>query len=340
MPIELSNSDSLTSLEYLLEVFDVTLAKIAETQPEHLRPCVFEELTEPFAGLVGDFTIHKIRFSYMKAAQLINEDSLSCDRRRVVENISSLYWFASLVEQEARKIFVHTEILDTFVWFPSKIKLEKIVAALREIQYTFDYDYFRARIIEGYVGDGKSQLINSVGSFDSELDYLYRAEIKENSHQLKHMPEGFFRVFALLGIYGALCSSIVNKTPFFIDRSWISHEYFASQGKPRYVNDYVMPEISATLNRDFFVNIFSWPRVFRQLDSPLAGFSLTEDIEFYFRQTPIEIPWPFREHRQLEQEVYATKEELIKHYKQFYLMLNKYFLKCTIQTGDMIHMFL
>ena len=334
-----SNNDSLTSLEYLLAAFDAQVSKICLVDPQLIRPCIFEELHEPFAGQIGDFSIHKLRFSYIKNTVPITPETLSSERARVVEHLNGLYHFAYLVEQEARRIFVDSTLVDKFAWFPSKIKFEQITEALSDIQHAFDNEYFRVRIVEGYIGDGKTALLRSMDTFDSELDYFYRAQIKENNYNLTHMPEGFFRIFALLGIYGAFCNSIMIKKPLFIDRSWISHEYFASHGKPRIVCDYKLPATSSTLDRSFFVSIFSWARVFRQLDTPFPEFSISEDVEFYFRQTPIEMPWPFGEHRKMEQEVYATQADLIKHYKQFYLMLNKYFIRCTIQTGDLLSIF-
>ena len=187
--------------------------------------------------------------------------------------------------------------------------------------------------MDGYIGEGKSEFLKQRLTFDSELDYFYRAKIKPNSLGLDYMPEVFFRVFALLGIYGAFCSCLVNGTELFIDRSWLSHEYFSTNLVSRFRDTVKFkPELPfAQLNKKFFSYIFMWPWLFR--DNGLRNQetrNFRESVLFYFKQTPIEYPWPFREHRQMEMDVYKTEKDLIQHIKQFYLVVNKYFMKCAL----------
>ena len=70
------------------------------------------------------------------------------------------------------------------------------------------------------------------------------------------MPEIFFRVFALLGIYGAFANSLINDTELFIDRSWLSHEYFAKHLVSRYRNvvKYSPAEPFGKLDKKFFLH--------------------------------------------------------------------------------------
>ena len=162
------------------------------------------------------------------------------------------------------------------------------------MRFKSNQKYFKVRIIEGYIGDGKSALLLEKKTFDSELDFFYRAEIKENWLGVSHMPEVFFRVFA-----GNL--------------------------KSRLTVNYKPPTPIRTFHKCFFATIILWSKLFRSFNEWVGDHVLTEVVEFYFRQTPMERPWPFREHRRMEMDIYKTEDELVKHYKQFYLYLNKFF---------------
>ena len=323
--------DSIQKLEFLLSQFSRVVDFIGSVHSELITPRDCQSC-EPFVGQDGEFNVHEIIFEYHSFKSLDEETIIQC-QDQVINGLLALSLYADLVECSLADIFVDDETMSRFPWFPSKVSFEKIKESLGAIRKR--HHSFRANIVEGYIGDGKSQLLKEKKTFDSELDYFYRAKIKQNSLGLEYMPELFFRVFALLGIYGAFCSSLIDGTDLFIDRSWLSHEYFAKNLVSRFRNvvKYCPPEPFSKLDKKFFSNLFIWPWMFR--DNGLTHYEaryFREKVSFYFRQTPIEYPWPFMDHRQMEKDVYKTEQDLVSHYKQFYLYLNKYFMKCALNS--------
>ena len=320
--------DPIKKLESLLESFNLVIGRCSEHREGLFQPCAEQHVSEAFAGQEGEFSVHAIGFHYL-IRHGVDTDSLATNRIHALECLEVMSSYANLVEESLESIFVDdVELRKRFIWFPSKICFDTIRESIEEMRLKKNQRFFKLRFIEGYIGDGKSALLTAKNTFDSELDYFYRAEIKLNSLGVSHMPEVFFRVFALLGIYGALCNSLILETDLFIDRSWLSHEYFASHLKSRLTVVYHPPKPS-TLSITFFSNLILWTKMFRSFNEWLGDLILTEEVEFYFRQTPMERPWPFRQHRQMEMDIYQCEEDLVKHYKQFYLFLNKYFMKCS-----------
>ena len=319
--------DPIRQLEDLLESFNNVIEKCTEYRQDMYQPCAEQHVTKPFVRQEDEFSVHGIGFHYLLRRSL-DVEILETNRARALECLELLYNFVETVESKLPFIFIEEEELkNKFIWFPSKISFGEIKEAIEKMRIKKNQNFFKVRFIEGYIGDGKSALLVSKNTFDSELDYFYRSEIKLNSLGFSHMPEVFFRVFALVGIFGAMCNSLIRETELFIDRSWLSHEYFASHLKSRFSIDY-HPPAPRTLSLGFFSHVILWTRLFRSLNGWPGDLVLTEDVEFYFRQTPMEYPWPFREHRQMEMDIYKSEQELVIHYKQFYLFLNKYFIKC------------
>lgn len=325
--------DSIQTLESLLSQFTQVVSYISQVNPELINPRD-QQFCDPFVGQEGEFEIHNIIFEYY-SINILDEEHLNLNQEQAINGLMALSLYADVIESSLGNIFVEEEIINRFEWFPSKVRFGTIREALRKLNIQKRCRQFRINIIEGYIGDGKSQLLKTKNTFDSELDYFYRAKIKPNSLGLEYMPEIFFRIFALLGIYGSFASSLINDTELFIDRSWVSHEYFSKHLVSRYRDmvKYSPPEPFGKLDKKFFSHLFLWPWLFRE--NGLKNYEtrhLQEKVSFYFRQTPIEYPWPFMDHRQMEMDVYKTKEDLIDHYKQFYLYLNKYFMKCALNS--------
>ena len=319
--------DPIKQLEFLLQYFNEVIEKCTVFQDELFLPCSKQTVSKAFVKQEGDFSVHEIGFHYI-LKRPVDSDSLALNRIQALACVKLLSQYAASVEACIDSIFVDGEELKKrFIWFPSNISFETIEEAIEKMRFKSNQKYFKVRILEGYIGDGKSALLLEKKTFDSELDYFYRAEIKENGLGVSHMPEVFFRVFALLGIYGAMCNSLILEREFFIDRSWLSHEYFACNLKSRLTVDYKPPS-PRTLHKNFFATLILWSKLFRSFNEWVGDHILTEVVEFYFRQTPMERPWPFREHRRMEMDIYKTEDELVKHYKQFYLYLNKYFMEC------------
>ena len=320
--------DPIKQLEFLLQYFNEVIDKCTVDRDELFQPRTKHNISKAFSKQEGDFSVHQIGFHYMLKHPL-DSDSLALNRSHALACVKLISKYASAVESCIDSIFVDgAELKKRFIWFPSNVSFEMIEEAIEQMRFKSNQKYFKVRIIEGYIGDGKSALLLEKKTFDSELDYFYRAEIKENWLGASHMPEVFFRVFALLGIYGAMCSSLMLETEFFIDRSWLSHEYFAGNLKSRLTVNYKPPTPIRTFHKCFFATIILWSKLFRSFNEWVGDHVLTEVVEFYFRQTPMERPWPFREHRRMEMDIYKTEDELVKHYKQFYLYLNKFFMEC------------
>ena len=323
--------DSIQKLELLLNQFTRVVNYVSQIKPELITPRD-QQHCEPFVGQEGEFNIHDIIFDY-SSINLLDEEYLQLNQGQAISGLVALSLYADVIESSLDDIFVDEELLNRFEWFPSKVSFDKLREALQLANIRKRCHPFRINIVEGYIGEGKSQLLKAKNTFDSELDYFYRAKIKPNSLGFEYMPEIFFRVFALLGIYGSFANSLINGAELFIDRSWLSHEYFAKHLVSRYRNvvKYSPPETFGKLDKKFFSNLFLWPWLFR--DNGLRNYEtrhLKEKVSFYFRQTPIEYPWPLMEHRQMEMDVYKTEADLVVHYKQFYLYLNKYFMKCAL----------
>ena len=313
----------------MFQYFNEVIEKCTVFEDELFLPRTKHNISKAFSKQDGDFSVHEIGFHYTLKRPL-NSDSLALNRNYALACVKPMSQFAASVETCIDSIFVDgAELKKRFIWFPSNISFETIEEAIEQMRFKSNQKYFKVRLLEGYIGDGKSALLLEKKTFDSELDYFYRAEIKENGLGVSHMPEVFFRVFALLGIYGAMCRSLMLETEFFIDRSWLSHEYFKWNLKSRLAFDYKPPTPRiGTLHKNFFATIILWSKLFRSFDEWVGDHILTEVVEFYFRQTPMERPWPFREHRRMEMDIYKTEDELVKHYKQFYLYLNKFFMEC------------
>ena len=326
--------DPIKRLELIAKEYNKVIEHTKKHEPELIAPRAIQ-YCEPFVGQDGEFSIHEIHFLYY-CHDPLDDNVLYNNRTHIIKGLVALFNYASTIERHLDGIFEEDEleIVKRFEWFPSKVTFDQIKEGLEKKKQDRN---FRVHIIEGYIGDGKSQLINNHGTFDSELDYFYRAKIKTNSLGIDHMPECFFRVFALLGIYGAFCSCLINGTELFIDRSWLSHDYFSENLVSRYkdIIKYNPPLPFRKLDKAFFAHLFLWPWLFRDTSiSDLNSRNFKESVPFYFRQTPIEYPWPFMEHRKMEMDVYKSEKELISHYKKFYLGLNQYFIKSTMNNCD------
>ena len=99
------------------------------------------------------------------------------NQEQAINGFIALSLYANVIE--SADIFVEEKMLNR--WFPSKVSIDKIREALQKANIQKRCHPFRINIVEGYIGDGKSQLIKTKNTFDSELDYFYRAKIKSNS---------------------------------------------------------------------------------------------------------------------------------------------------------------
>ena len=294
----------------------------ADDDQGFFKPWGAEDMALPFAGQDGEFSRHVLRFYYVMNNHP-HAATKQAHRWKLFEILKCLHEYAGVLEAFNDDVFLDTDINMNFPFFKRVKSFDMLKEKVYEVSCGKGASCLNISFIEGFIGDGKTQFLANINTFDSELDFFYRAELLENKYGYKYMPEVFYRCFALLGIYGAICSSVLDNTPLFIDPSWISHDYFDKHGESRF--PYKPKTEPGVFSHDFFASLILLTEM-TQLSQTRLLRIMCVDVSFYFRQTPIEMPWPFHATRQMEQELYPTQNKLAEHYKRFYLILNKYFM--------------
>lgn len=171
-----------------------------------------------------------------------------------------------------------------------------------------DYSDSKLHILEGFIMEGKTEFLDKNDLFDSEISKFYRASLKPNKFNLENVPNKYFKLFALAGIYGSFCKFFDTNT-LVIDRSWISHNWFADKSKEQ-----------TFLSRHLYWHFSFWATI---LTDKLSDNEFFLTMYMWYKVCP-QVPWPIYDHRKMEQGLYEDKDDLELNYVNFYAKLNSY----------------
>jgi hypothetical protein len=161
----------------------------------------------------------------------------------------------------------------------------------------------RIVLYDGFIGDGKTKFISESGNFDSEICGFWRMSLRDTGERL---PPKYIPMFAFLGLFTALKEGISNELEtIVIDRSWISQNWFNKDAPDHVMND----QFYLTILFQFYAGLLHY-ETFAENNFKFP----TIEIAYPERVTNI---WPFKDERQLEREVYPTKEDYEKQSREF-----------------------
>jgi hypothetical protein len=155
-------------------------------------------------------------------------------------------------------------------------------------------------LVDGFIMNGKSELLRNENYYDNEMDIFYRSRISDT----ELLPQKYYIIFELLGLYNSFYYN--DRDILKLDRSFFSLSYFDFFDKENKVN--------------YYKNLYN---------CLIFLLSFSNDVRIYidFMGYPNgEIPYPFKDYRNIEQLTYKSKEDLTKSYENFIKHINESFL--------------
>jgi hypothetical protein len=224
------------------------------------------------------------------------------------------------------------------VWFEESKHLDQTIYQLYNIIQLLnkhlliddEIKYFQSLhviCIDGFIMEGKTEFIQHLAdikgdedSFSTELDAFYRTYLKGDflnvdvmEREKKRLPLQFYKSFAALGYICSILkelytnkhqSSVPNTIHF--DRSFISHDTF---------------EILNVDYRSFFFNLINVFSEKTEINILFFNHLLKKNEDGEMTDV-YNVPWPFKEKRIMELELYKTRESLEESCSKFYEKYN------------------
>jgi len=228
--------------------------------------------------------------------------------------------------QLTRRLLDHAEEwfeFDSVIDFqPTRSKIEKAFNEAKSQLNVFSsvdqyYEPAYLEAFDGFIMEGKTDAISKTCSFDSEMDIFYRAKLRQlYPGSPTRLPQYLYCYFAA---YGYLVTAVTTGSSFIrFNRSFISHEAFNVHDVKFFDMSYFFLALCSRLSYDTTVEI----TLMNHKTNDLTTFA--------------HLPWPFKDYRAMEKEMYASQHDLNTVAFEFYyaciIEVIKFYTK--IRIGD------
>ena len=178
---------------------------------------------------------------------------------------------------------------------------------------------------EGFIMEGKSEALIKKAGYDTEADFFWRNNLIDGSVLLHK----YYKIFIWYAIFKHFFARVAAKDEiFYLDRCYMSQFCF------EYVADEWIDVPSSKIEQV----LIDRNKFFQRLYTNFVCICAKSDVAFFevHQMKNFEAPWPFKEEREFEKELYPSELCLNKAFLKFYSFLSNTFSNFTINTESRV----